>query len=80
MCRTADLRRTVNVSLTAGFYRMAENNRNARAAFIISRPVLFLSEFVYSIFHAVAANRKLWKQELGSPLTRYSIGFIGKAI
>lgn len=33
VCRTADLRQTVNVSLTAGFYRRSENNRNAESGF-----------------------------------------------
>lgn len=39
LCAWVDLQRTVNVSLTAGFYRRTENNGNARERFfIISRP------------------------------------------
>lgn len=40
------------------FYRGTENNSSARAVFIILRPMPLLREFVYSIFHAAAANRK----------------------
>lgn len=37
-----------------------------------------VSEFVYSIFHAAAANRERKSKKLDSPLTRYSIDFIEK--